>query len=54
MFDQHALAERIIYEKLLKQETQHLSQTLLIPENIKLTSNEFSLLEEKKDIFSEM
>lgn len=54
MFDQHALAERIIYEKLVKKDTKHLSQTLLIPENIKLTSNEFSLLEEKKDVFQEM
>lgn len=54
MFDQHALAERIIYEKLVKKETNHASQTLLIPENIKLTPQESALLEEKKEIFLEM
>lgn len=54
MFDQHALAERIIYEKLVKKETKKSSQTLLIPENIKLTPSESSFLEEKRDIFQEI
>ncbi len=54
MFDQHALAERIIYEKLVKKETKKTSQTLLIPENIKLTPSESSFLEEKRDVFQEM
>ncbi len=54
LLDQHALAERIIYEKLLKNDTRQYSQNLLIPENIKLTSWEFSILEENKNIFLEM
>lgn len=54
LLDQHALAERIIYEKLVKKQTKSLSQTLLLPENIKLTPDESILLEEKKEIFEEM
>lgn len=54
LLDQHALAERIIYEKLVKNDSKHHSQNLLIPETIKLTASEFSLLEEKKDIFISM
>ncbi len=54
LLDQHALAERVIYEKLLKNDTRQFSQNLLIPENIHLTSNEFSTLEESKNIFLEM
>lgn len=54
LLDQHALAERIIYEKLLKNDTRQYSQNLLIPENIKLTSWEFSILEENRNIFLEM
>lgn len=54
LLDQHALAERIIYEKLLKNDTRQYSQNLLIPENIHLTSSEFSILEENKNIFLEM
>lgn len=54
MFDQHALAERILYERLVKKETKETQQTLLIPENIKLTPSEKALLEDKKEIFREM
>lgn len=54
LLDQHALSERIIYEKLLKNDTRQLSQNLLIPESFHLTSGEFSILEENKNIFLEM
>ncbi len=40
IFDQHALAERILYEKLLTKDSS-LSQKLLIPENITLQISEF-------------
>ncbi len=54
MFDQHAIAERIIYEKLLKKETLQASQWLLLSEQIQLTPNEKNLLEEHQNIFEEM
>jgi len=40
ILDQHALAERIIYEKLSKQKNETKSQRLLIRENINLTAKE--------------
>lgn len=54
ILDQHALAERIIYEKLLKKENIKNSQRLLIQENITLNWKEKAILEEYKDIFIEM
>lgn len=54
ILDQHALAERIIYEKLLKLDKKSQIQKLLIPENIKLTSNELQIITENKDIFKNM
>ena len=56
ILDQHALAERIIYEKLLKnsQNRSFSTQWLLIWESIKLTSKEQEVLEENKQIFEEM
>lgn len=53
ILDQHALAERIIYERLLKSHT-HTTQWLLVPENINLTPQEIWILEEKQDIFREI
>lgn len=56
IFDQHALAERINYEKLVKKsnlETQK-SQFLLIWENIMLDPKEMWILEENIEIFKEM
>ena len=54
ILDQHALAERIIYEKLVKNDKKAQTQWLLIWESIKLTSQELCILEENKDIFIEM
>lgn len=54
ILDQHALAERVIYEKLVKKETQNNIQKLLIPESIKLTQNELTIILENKSIFDEM
>jgi len=54
MLDQHALAERIIYEKLVKKDKKINSQWLLIPENIKLTNWEILIIQEQKNIFLDM
>ncbi len=56
IFDQHALAERINYEKLVKNDSKKeiKTQWLLIWENIVLTPKELSILEENKEIFEEM
>lgn len=54
ILDQHALAERIIYEKLLKLDTKKFSQKLLFPENIKLATNELEIIIDNKDIFENM
>lgn len=54
ILDQHALAERIIYEKLVKKDTLEASQGLLISEQIKLTSNEQSIVEEYSSTFIEI
>ncbi len=54
ILDQHALAERIIYEKLLKNDSKVISQWLLIWESITLTPKELGILEENKKIFEEM
>jgi DNA mismatch repair protein MutL len=53
-YDQHALAERIIYEKLLREDYGHNVQKLLIPEIIKLTSSEQNILTENKATFESM
>ena len=49
--DQHALAERIIYEKLINNDYWHNRQCLLIWESIALTPKEIDILEINKDIF---
>lgn len=54
ILDQHALAERVIYEKLIKLDKKNESQKLLFPENIKLTSVEIEIILDKKDIFENM
>ncbi|MFK7780270.1 MAG: DNA mismatch repair endonuclease MutL [Candidatus Gracilibacteria bacterium] len=53
-FDQHALAERIIYEKLLNNDYGHNIQCLLIGESISLTPKEINILEENKKTFINM
>lgn len=52
--DQHALAERVIYERLIKVDKSVKSQWLLIPENIKLTTEEMDIIENQKNIFEEI
>lgn len=54
MIDQHAFAERILYEKLTKREEENISQTLLIPRSIKLSPKEMSICSENKDTFIEL
>jgi DNA mismatch repair protein MutL len=54
MLDQHALAERVIYEKLLHSQKTAQVQTLLIPETLKLTPQEYALLNEHKSIFENL
>ncbi|MDD4151232.1 MAG: DNA mismatch repair endonuclease MutL [Candidatus Gracilibacteria bacterium] len=54
ILDQHALAERIIYEKLSKQKNEAKSQRLLIRENINLTAKEKGLIETNKYTFLEI
>lgn len=54
VLDQHALAERIIFENLQTKTTNKNSQRLLIQENINLNPKEKAILEEFKDVFLEM
>jgi DNA mismatch repair ATPase MutL len=54
MLDQHALAERIIFEKLTKKDFAKNSQKLLIQESLTLTPKEESILENYKEIFLDM
>lgn len=53
-YDQHALAERIIYEKLVKQNNISNTQKLLISENIKLTPIELDVLTTNIDVIKWM
>jgi DNA mismatch repair protein MutL len=53
-FDQHALAERIIYEKLINNGCGHNIQWLLIWESVSLTPKELDILEENKNVFIDM
>ena len=52
--DQHALAERVIYEKLINKDYGHNIQWLLIAESISLTPKEIDILESNKDTFVDM
>ena len=51
VLDQHALAERIIYEKLYKKKEEIKSQRLLISENISLTTKEKELVINNQNTF---
>lgn len=53
MLDQHALAERVIYEKLLSKNTKDVSQKLLLPETLKLTPSEYDTLKSHGNILQE-
>ena len=54
ILDQHALAERIIYEKLVKSQYTAKVQGLLIGESIQLQPKELAILEENRQTFEEM
>ncbi|MCP4523991.1 MAG: DNA mismatch repair endonuclease MutL [Candidatus Gracilibacteria bacterium] len=54
ILDQHALAERVIYEKLVKSQYKSKTQGLLIGESLYLKGGEFDILEENKETFIEM
>ena len=52
--DQHALAERIIYEKLLKNDIWYNVQWLLLWESLSLKPKELNILEDNKEFFIDM
>ena len=54
VLDQHALAERVIYEKLINSQYKAQIQGLLIWESLNLTPKEINILDENKNIFEEM
>lgn len=54
ILDQHALAERIIYEKLVKSQYQAKTQGLLIGESLHLWAKEFDILQDNTQTFEEM
>ena len=56
IFDQHALAERIIYEKLIKQDSQKKvsKQWLLFWEKLELTEKQVDIVDKYIDIFENM
>ena len=54
ILDQHALAERVIYEKLVNNQYKGKTQWLLIWESINLSQNEVDIVDKHIDIFEEM
>jgi len=52
--DQHALAERVIYEKLVNSWIKIQTQTLLIWESFDLRPKELSIMQENENIFKNM
>ncbi len=54
MLDQHALAERVIYEKLVHTSLQDASQSLLVAEVVKLTPSEYDIFKQQEHIFQEL
>ena len=54
ILDQHALAERVIYEKLINNNKSFSVQWLLIWESVNLTSKELDILQENKQVFIEI
>lgn len=53
ILDQHALAERIIYERLIKKWYTSKTQWLLISESFQLTASEYAIVDENIDILRE-
>jgi DNA mismatch repair protein MutL len=54
ILDQHALAERIIYERLIKSQYKSKTQGLLIWESINLSGWDFEILQNNIQTFTEM
>ena len=54
ILDQHALAERIIYEKLINNEKKTQTQQLLIWESIQLSPKDINIIEDNKSTFNNM
>lgn len=54
ILDQHALAERIIYEKLVKSQYKSKTQWLLIWESVNLSGWDFEILQNNLETFIEM
>ena len=52
--DQHAAAERINFEKLTNRETKSNVQTLLVPQEVKLSKEQALFIEEQKEFFEGM
>ncbi len=52
--DQHAIAERITFEKLLKSKKDLKIQKLLVPEIIQLGASEIELIKEQKKFFEDL
>ncbi len=52
--DQHAMAERITFEKLLKNRKDLKIQKLLVPEIIQLGVSELELIKEQKNFFEDL
>ena len=54
ILDQHALAERILYEKLVSSSYQAKTQWLLLWESLSLTPNDINILEQNKETIEHM
>lgn len=54
MYDQHALAERILYEKLVKKGMNDDVQKLLVPETLKLSVSEIETLQSHFDVIRDL
>lgn len=52
--DQHALAERVIYEKLVNRDKKTITQWLLIWESLNLMPKEVNILQDNLDTFEKM
>ena len=52
--DQHAMAERITFEKLLKSKKDLKIQKLLVPEVVQLGASEIELIKEQKNFFEDL
>gem|GEM_PF-1898442 len=54
IYDQHALAERVLYERLIANQTKFHTQRLLLPISMTLAPLEYEILEQYQEIFHSM